>query len=81
VVPHILLANQVWTWIIILAVVLLLFGATRLPALAKSLGQSARVLRKELKSDETDGTSASAPAQPTASASAPAESEQPSDKK
>ena len=73
-VPHILLANQVWTWIIILAVVLLLFGATRLPALAKSLGQSARVLRKELKADETE-----TPAQPTASA--PAESEQPSDKK
>ena len=72
--PHILLANQVWTWIIILAVVLLLFGATRLPALAKSLGQSARVLRKELKSDETD-TSA------TPTASAPVEAEQPSDKK
>ena len=67
----ILLANQVWTWIIILAVVLLLFGATRLPALAKSLGQSARVLRKELKGDETE-----APASTTA-----AEPEQPADKK
>ena len=70
-----LLANQVWTWIIILAVVLLLFGATRLPALAKSLGQSARVLRKELKSDDPDAT-ASTPAESTA-----AQPEQPSDKK
>ena len=71
----ILLANQVWTWIIILAVVLLLFGATRLPALAKSLGQSARVLRKELKSDDPDAP-ASTPAESTA-----AQTEQPSDKK
>jgi sec-independent protein translocase protein TatA len=71
----ILLANQVWTWIIILAVVLLLFGATRLPALAKSLGQSARVLRKELKSDDTDAP-ASTPAESTA-----AQPEQTSDKK
>jgi sec-independent protein translocase protein TatA len=67
----ILLANQVWTWIIILAVVLLLFGATRLPALAKSLGQSARVLRKELKSDESEAPASSAAAEP----------EQPADKK
>lgn len=52
----ILFVNQPWTWIIILAVVLLLFGATRLPALAKSLGQSARVLRKELKSDDADAS-------------------------
>ena len=65
---QILLANQVWTWIIILAVVLLLFGATRLPALAKSLGQSARVLRKELKTDDPDAPAAT-------------ESEQPADKK
>ena len=67
----ILLANQVWTWIIILAVVLLLFGATRLPALAKSLGQSARVLRKELKSDDPEAPASSAAAEP----------EQPADKK
>lgn len=73
----ILLANQVWTWIIILAVVLLLFGATRLPALAKSLGQSARVLRKELKSDESDA----ATAQPTTAESTATEPEQSADKK
>ena len=50
----ILLVNQWQTWVIILVVVLLLFGATRLPALAKSLGQSAKVFRKEMKSDEID---------------------------
>ena len=41
--PHLLL---------ILAVVLLLFGATKLPALAKSVGQSMKVFRKEMKSDD-----------------------------
>ena len=35
--------------IIILLVILLLFGAAKLPALAKSLGQSARVFKGEMK--------------------------------
>jgi sec-independent protein translocase protein TatA len=61
---NILLVNQWQTWVIILVVVLLLFGATRLPALAKSLGQSAKVFRKEIKSDDTDEATASSPDQP-----------------
>lgn len=40
-----------WTAIVILVVVLLLFGATKLPALAKSVGQSAKIFKKEMKSD------------------------------
>lgn len=45
---------QGWEWIIILAIVLLLWGAPKLPGLAKSLGQSMRVFRKEIKtSDDT----------------------------
>ena len=38
--------------LIILAIVLLLFGAKKLPALSRSLGESARELRKGLNSDE-----------------------------
>ncbi|WP_203139034.1 twin-arginine translocase TatA/TatE family subunit [Microbacterium sp. JZ31] len=38
-----------WHLLILLAVILLLFGAARLPALAKSLGQSARLFRGEMK--------------------------------
>jgi sec-independent protein translocase protein TatA len=38
--------------LIILAIVLLLFGAKKLPELSKSLGQSARELRKGLNGDE-----------------------------
>jgi sec-independent protein translocase protein TatA len=38
-----------WHLIVVIAVILLLFGATRLPALAKSIGQSAKIFRKEIK--------------------------------
>ncbi len=38
-----------WHALIVLAIVLLLFGSTKLPALAKSLGQSTKILRTELK--------------------------------
>lgn len=61
---NILLVNQWQTWVIILVVVLLLFGATRLPALAKSLGQSAKVFRKEIKSDDADEAAAPSSDQP-----------------
>lgn len=39
-----------WHLLIVLAVVLLIFGAAKLPALARALGQSARILRSETKS-------------------------------
>ncbi len=42
--------------LIILAVILLLFGAAKLPALAKSLGQSARVFKGEMKAMKDDGS-------------------------
>ena len=38
---------------IVLAVVLLLFGATRLPALARSIGQSTKIFRDEMKTDKS----------------------------
>jgi sec-independent protein translocase protein TatA len=41
--------------LIILAVILLLFGATKLPALAKSIGQSMKVFRNEMKTDDSKG--------------------------
>jgi sec-independent protein translocase protein TatA len=45
-----------WHAVILLAIVLLLFGATKLPALAKSIGQSTRIFRTELKSDSAAST-------------------------
>jgi sec-independent protein translocase protein TatA len=45
---------QGWEWIIILAIVLLLWGAPKLPALAKSAAQSMRIFRKEIEKTPTD---------------------------
>lgn len=38
--------------VVILLIVLLFFGAPKLPALAKSLGQSMRILKKEVGNDD-----------------------------
>jgi len=43
-----------WEILIILVVVLLLFGARRLPELAKSIGQSVREFRKGIRDMRTD---------------------------
>ena len=40
------------TLIVIIFIVLLLFGAPKLPALAKSLGQSMKILKKEVAGDD-----------------------------
>lgn len=48
-------------WLIIIGVLVLLFGAKRLPDAARSLGRSARILKAEVKETVADDT----PAQPT----------------
>jgi sec-independent protein translocase protein TatA len=59
---------------IILVVVVLLFGATRLPALARSIGQSTKIFREEIKSDKPADPAASGDATPAAEPVAPAAS-------
>jgi sec-independent protein translocase protein TatA len=49
-----------WHLIIVLVVVLLLFGATRLPALSKGLAQSLRIFKQETKGLRDDDTPADA---------------------
>lgn len=51
--------------LLILVVILLIFGASRLPALAKSMGQSARVFKSEIKQMKDDGTTQSEAAEDT----------------
>ncbi|MGX5680521.1 Sec-independent protein translocase subunit TatA [Schumannella luteola] len=61
-----------WHLVVILLIVLLLFGAPKLPGLARSIGQSMRIFRSEVKTmkdengDETvvEDTAADAEAAP-----------------
>jgi sec-independent protein translocase protein TatA len=48
-------ALQGWHIIVIVLVVLLLFGAPKLPGLARSIGQSMRIFRSEVKTMKTEG--------------------------
>ena len=47
---------QVWHMIVLLVLVLVVFGSSRLPDIAKSVGQSMKVFKKEVKElrDEDD---------------------------
>jgi sec-independent protein translocase protein TatA len=57
-----------WHFLIILVVVLLLFGAPKLPGLARSLGQSMKIFKSEIKSDKVDedpNAEAARPVDPT----------------
>lgn len=55
-----------WHALIILAVVVLIFGAAKLPALAKSIGQSMRILKSEV-AEHADAEVATPAASPAAS--------------
>lgn len=41
-------------WLIILFIILLLFGAKKLPEMARGLGRSVRILKAETKATQTD---------------------------
>lgn len=43
-----------WDWVIILVIVLVLFGAKRLPELAQSLGKSISMFKKGIKEGEDE---------------------------
>jgi sec-independent protein translocase protein TatA len=48
-------------WLIILLIVLILFGARKLPGLAASVGTSLKEFRRASSQDESDGPSPDAP--------------------
>ncbi|MDH6236988.1 Sec-independent protein translocase subunit TatA [Cryobacterium sp. CG_9.6] len=50
-----------WHLVIVLFIVLLLFGAPKLPGLARSLGQSMKIFKTEIKSDKADDAPADSP--------------------
>jgi sec-independent protein translocase protein TatA len=58
---------QPWHWLIVIAVFVLLFGAKKLPDAARSLGQSMRIFKSEVKEMRSDAQPATPPATPIAS--------------
>jgi len=68
-----------WEFVILIGVLVLLFGAKRLPDMARSIGQSARVFKGEMKGMKADeqpgaGTDESTPVElPPAPPPAPAQ--------
>ncbi|MFD7789338.1 Sec-independent protein translocase subunit TatA [Streptomyces nojiriensis] len=64
-----------WEILVIVGLVILLFGAKKLPDMARSLGKSARILKSEAKAMKKDGESddaaAAAPADQSAQPVAP----------
>ncbi|WP_394161361.1 Sec-independent protein translocase subunit TatA [Galactobacter valiniphilus] len=60
-------------WIIIIVLVLLLFAAPKLPKLARSLGQSMRIFKSEMKQMKDDDKPAQAPTSQGENAESPVE--------
>lgn len=48
-----------WTPLVLLVVIVLLFGAPKLPALARSIGQSMKILKSEVREDNSKTASSS----------------------
>ena len=62
-----------WHLLVLVLIILLLFGAAKLPALAKSMGQSARVFKGEMKAMKEEEGASSPTASDSTVASTPAE--------
>lgn len=58
-----------WEIVILLGVLVLVFGAKRLPDMARSMGQSARVFKGEMKGRNGDDAPEDVPARTTTTAS------------
>ncbi|MGW0394289.1 Sec-independent protein translocase subunit TatA [Streptomyces sp. NPDC003042] len=63
--------------LLIIAVIVLLFGAKKLPEMARSLGKSARILKSEAKAMKKEGESDDAAAAATAAPAADHAAQQP----
>jgi sec-independent protein translocase protein TatA len=61
-----------WHVLIVLVVVVLLFGAKRLPDLAKSVGQSMKIFKSEVQDLKGDDAPAAPPVPPAAAVPPPA---------
>ena len=64
-----------WHWAILAVVVVLLFGAKRLPDAARSLGKSMRIFKSEIREMQTDNKTQTPSIDPAAVAPQPVRSE------
>ncbi|WP_187916289.1 twin-arginine translocase TatA/TatE family subunit, partial [Helicobacter pylori] len=46
--------TSIWHWVIVLLVIVLLFGAKKIPELAKGLGSGIKNFKKAVKDDEEE---------------------------
>jgi len=60
-----------WEFVILIGVLVLLFGARKLPEMARSIGQSARVFKGEMKGMKSDEQVPEQQPQPTAPSALP----------
>ena len=60
------LFDSPWKILIIALVIIVLFGSKKLPSAARSLGQSMRILKKEVQGLHEDEPESSPPGAPTA---------------
>ncbi len=58
-------AMKPWHWVVIIILLVVIFGAGKLPEIARNLGLSAKVLKKEMKELSDDDTPATTPQPPT----------------
>ncbi len=56
--------TSIWHWLILLVVVLLLFGAGKIPKLMGDMASGIKAFKKGMKDDEAEGQAAATPAQP-----------------
>ena len=56
---------QVWHMIVLLVLVLIVFGSSKLPDIAKSVGQSMKVFKKEIKELRDDDSKEQQPQEGT----------------
>lgn len=57
--------NKLSHWIVLILVILLVFGSKKLPDLARSIGQSMKIFKKEIKELADDDATPSQPATAT----------------
>ena len=64
------LFDSPWKILIVAVVIIVLFGSKKLPHAARSLGQSMRILKREVQSLREDDAATDAPVQPPGTAAA-----------